>query len=135
MKKARERQNIANTLRALKEGEKIRVNGRTYEAKGWKSTDVSKKVGKRKWVESQINYARAIEAIEAKLGKVSDYIRMNYGSDDVEELANQYWVAELSDYTPEELRAIEEEFSKTHGFGVRLEKAENPFTKIDFLNM
>ena len=78
---------------------------------------------------------RAIKTIEDKLGNVAADIKLAYGSDDIVELANQYYISELSNYSEEDLRSIEREFNKTHGYRVRIEKAVNPFTNIDFLNM
>lgn len=135
MKKARERQNIANTLRALKEGEKIRVNGRTYEAGKWRDTDISDVVGKKNWTEGQKEFASAIRTIEQTLGPAATDIKKKYGSDDIVELANEFYVADLTGYSEEDLLAIEEQFNETHGYAIRIKQAKNPFENIDFLNM
>lgn len=101
----------------------------------WKKRNVDRIVGTKKWTQGQINFARAIQTIENALGNVAADIKMKYGSDDIEELANQYYVAELSGYQPDELREIEETFNQTHGYHIRLQKAVNPFKDIDFLSM
>lgn len=99
----------------------------------WKKTiDVGKEVGKKKYTEGQKNYIRALKIIEKALNKPAADIQAVYGSDDVEELANQYYLAELKDYTQEELVEIEKEFNKTHGYHVRILGATNPFAGIDF---
>ena len=99
----------------------------------WKKIiDVEKEVGKKKYTEGQKNYIRALKIIEKALDKPAADIKAEYGSDDIEELANQYYIAELRNYTQEELDEIEKEFNKTHGYRVRLENATNPFENIDF---
>ena len=124
--------------RAREQG-KTRVGGKQfiklYNPGGWRKRDVSKDVGKKNYTEGQKNYMRAIKTIEDKLGNVAADIKLAYGSDDIVELANQYYISELSNYSEEDLRNIEREFNKTHGYRVRIEKAVNPFTNIDFLNM
>ena len=110
-----------------------KVNSLTVKNKSWKETvDVSKEVGKKNYTEGQKNYLRALKVIESRLNKPAADIKAVYGSDDIEELANQYYIRELNDYTQEELNEIEKEFNKTHGYHVRLEKATNPFAGIDF---
>lgn len=110
-----------------------KVNKLTIKNKNWKeSIDVSKEVGNKKYTEGQKNYIRALKVIESRLSKPAADIKAVYGSDDIEELANQYYIRELNDYTQEELDEIEKEFNKTHGYHVRLEKATNPFAGIDF---
>ena len=106
---------------------------RKYSSQSWKKRKVD--IGKKKYTEGQKNFLRAIDLIEEKLGSVAADLKMKYGSDDIEELANQYYVSELSSYSEEELRGIEKEFNKTHGYRIRLQKAENPFAGIDFLSM
>lgn len=101
----------------------------------WKNLNVNGIIGKKNYTEGQKNYVRAIQTIENRLGKVAADLKLKYGSDDIEELANQYYIAGLSSYSEDELRAIETEFNKTHGYQVRLEKATNPFANIDFLSM
>lgn len=135
MKKARERQSIVNTLRALKEGEKIRVNGKTYEAGKWRDLDISDVVGKKNWTEGQKEFARAFRTIEQTLGPAAADIKMKYGSDDIVELANEFYVADLAGYSEEELEEIEEQFNQTHGYAIRIKQAKNPFENIDFFNM
>lgn len=99
----------------------------------WKKTvGVKREVGKKKYTEGQKNYIRALKIIEKALDKPAADIKAVYGSDDIEELANQYYIAELRNYTQEELVEIEKEFNKTHGYRVRLENATNPFENIDF---
>ena len=99
----------------------------------WKKTiDVEKEVGKKKYTEGQKNYIRALKIIEKALNKPAADIKAVYGSDDIEELANQYYLAELKNYTQEELIEIEKEFNKTHGYHVRILGATNPFADIDF---
>ena len=99
----------------------------------WKKTvGVKREVGKKKYTEGQKNYIRALKVIEKALDKPAADIKAVYGSDDIEELANQYYIAELRNYTQEELVEIEKEFNKTHGYRVRLENATNPFENIDF---
>lgn len=99
----------------------------------WKNTvDVSKEVGKKKYTEGQKNYIRALKIIEGALGRAAADIKAVYGSDDIEELANQYYLPELRSYSQSELNEIESEFNKTHGYHVRLENATNPFADIDF---
>lgn len=105
---------------------------RFLHPEGWKQTDVSAEVGKRKYTEGQKNYIRALKVIEEVIGMSADAIKMKYGSDDIEELATQYYVSELNDYSEDELEEIEEEFNKTHGYNIRLAKAQNPFANIDF---
>lgn len=135
MKKARERQSIVNTLRALKEGEKLRYNGRTYEAGEWRKIDISDVIGKKNWTEGQKEFARAIRTIERALGPVASEIKTKYGSDDIVELANEFYVADLAGYSQEDLLEIEEQFNETHGYAIRIKQAKNPFQDIDFLNM
>ena len=101
----------------------------------WKKRNIDRIVGTKKWTQGQKNFARAILTIENALGNVAADLKMKYGSDDIEELANQYYIAELSGYQPEELREIEETFNQTHGYHIRLQKAVNPFKDIDFLSM
>lgn len=98
----------------------------------WRSIDVSKEVGKKKYTEGQKNYIRALKVIESTLKKPAADIKAIYGSDDIEELANQYYIPELSSYSQEELNEIESEFNKTHGYHIRLKNAKNPFADIDF---
>lgn len=99
----------------------------------WRNTiDVSREVGKKKYTEGQKNYIRALKVIENAISKTAADIKAIYGSDDIEELANQYYLPELSSYSQEELNEIEREFNKTHGYHVRLENATNPFADIDF---
>lgn len=115
--------NIQNTIDKNEEELKTR----------WKKTvGVKKEVGKKKYTEGQKNYIRALKIIEKALDKPAADIKAVYGSDDIEELANQYYIAELRNYTQEELVEIEKEFNKTHGYRVRLENATNPFENIDF---
>lgn len=98
----------------------------------WKKIDISKEVGKKKYTEGQKNYLRALKVIENALDKPASDITSVYGSDDIEELANQYFIGDLSEYSKEELEEIEKEFNKTHGYQIRLERAVNPFADIDF---
>ena len=99
----------------------------------WKKTiDVEKEIGKKKYTEGQKNYIRALKIIEKALNKPAADIKAVYGSDDIEELATQYYLTELKDYTQEELVEIEKEFNKTHGYHVRILGATNPFADIDF---
>lgn len=99
----------------------------------WKKTiDVDKEVGKKKYTEGQKNYIRGLKIIEKALNKPAADIKAVYGSDDIEELATQYYLSELKDYTQEELIEIEKEFNKTHGYHVRILGATNPFADIDF---
>ena len=135
MKKARERQNVVNTLRALNKGEKLRYNGRTYEAGKWRDIDISNVVGKKNWTEGQKEFARAIKTIEETLGPAAADIKMKYGSDDIVELANEFYVADLAGYSEDELEELEEEFNQTHGYAIRIKQAKNPFENIDFFNM
>lgn len=135
MKKAREKENIANTLRALKDGEKIRVNGKTYEAGKWRNTNISDVLGKKNWTEGQKEFARAIKAIEQTLGSAAADIKIKYGSDDIVELANEFYVADLAGYSEDELEALEEQYNQTHGYAIRIKQAKNPFENIDFFNM
>lgn len=131
-------------LKALKPDETVFV-GRGLKRKklsglnkeGWKNLDINKEIGKKKYTEGQKNYVRAIKTIENRLGKVAADLKMKYGSDDIEELANEYYIRELDEYeySPEELKQIEEDFNKTHGYHIRLENATNPYSGIDFLSM
>lgn len=99
----------------------------------WKKTiNVDKEVGKKKYTEGQKNYIRGLKIIEKALNKPAADIKAVYGSDDIEELATQYYLSELKDYTQEELIEIEKEFNKTHGYHVRILGATNPFADIDF---
>lgn len=99
----------------------------------WKKTiNVDKEVGKKKYTEGQKNYIRGLKIIEKALNKPAADIKAVYGSDDIEELATQYYLTELKDYTQEELTEIEKEFNKTHGYHVRIQGATNPFADIDF---
>lgn len=99
----------------------------------WKKTiDIKKEVGKKKYTEGQKNYLKALKIIENALNKPAADIKAVYGSDDIEELATQYYLTELKDYTQEELVEIEKEFNKTHGYHVRILGATNPFAGIDF---
>lgn len=66
------------------------------------------------------------------LDKPAADIKAIYGSDDINELADQYYLPELGDYTQEALNEIEKEFNKTHGYHIRLQNATNPFAVIDF---
>lgn len=102
---------------------------------GWKTIDIKEELGNRKYTEGQKNYMRAIKTIESRLGKVAADLKMKYGSDDIEELANEYYIKELGEYSQEELKQIEEDFNKTHGYHIRLENATNPYSGIDFLSM
>lgn len=115
--------NIQNTIDKNEEEFKTR----------WKKTvSVKREIGKKKYTEGQKNYIRALKVIEKALDKPAADIKAVYGSDDIEELANQYYIAELRNYSQEELVEIEKEFNKTHGYRVRLENATNPFENIDF---
>lgn len=99
----------------------------------WKKIiNVDKEVGKKKYTEGQKNYIRALKIIEKALNKPAEDIKIEYGSDDIEELATQYYLAELKDYTEEELAEIEKKFNETHGYHVRILNAKNPFADIDF---
>lgn len=99
----------------------------------WKKTiNVDKEVGKKKYTEGQKNYIRALKIIEKALNKPAADIKTVYGSDDIEELATQYCLPELRDYTQEELIEVEKEFNKTHGYHVIIQNAINPFAGIDF---
>lgn len=110
-----------------------KVNSLTIKNRSWKEAiDVSKEVGKKNYTEGQKNYLKALKVIESRISKTAADIKAIYGSDDIEELANQYYIRELNDYTQEELDQIETEFNKTHGYHVRLERATNPFADIDF---
>lgn len=104
------------------------------ERKGnWRTAiDVSKEVGKKKYTKGQKDYIRALKVIEETLKIPAADIKTKYGSDDIEELANQYYNSDLADYSQEELDLIEKEFNLTHGYHIRLEKATNPFVGIDF---
>lgn len=116
---------------------KVKISGKkfvnAYTSEGWKRRPVD--IGKKNYTEGQKNFARAIDVIEERLGKVAADLKMKYGSDDIEELANQYYISDLADYTPSELSELEKEFNKTHGYHIKLEKAVNPFAGIDFLSM
>lgn len=107
-----------------------------YEQKiraSWKkSIDITKEVGKKKYTEGQKDYVRALKIIEMALDKPAADIKAIYGSDDINELADQYYLPELGDYTQEDLNEIEKEFNKTHGYHIRLQNATNPFAGIDF---
>ena len=120
----------AATITTMQKAHEQRM--RFLNPEGWKSRDVSREVGKRKYTEGQKNYIRALKLIEETIGLSADAIKQKYGSDDIEELATQYYVSELDDYSEEELEEIEEEFNKTHGYHIRLAKAQNPFANIDF---
>ena len=98
----------------------------------WKNIDVSKEVGKKKYTEGQKNYIRALKYIESKISKAAADLTAVYGSDDIEELANQYYVSELGNFSEDELKEIEEEFNKTHGYKIRIKQGSNPFAGIDF---
>ena len=66
----------------------------------WKKTiDVEKEVGKKKYTKGQKNYIRGLKIIEKALNKPAEDIKAVYGSDDIEELATQYYLSELKDYT------------------------------------
>ena len=119
----RQLNNIQNTID--KNEEELRT--------GWKKTvDVKREVGKKKYTEGQKNYIRALKTIEKALNKPAADIKAIYGSDDIEELATQYYLSELKGYTQEELNEIEKEFNKTHGYHIRIMNATNPFAGIDF---
>lgn len=100
--------------------------------KEWKAIDVSKEVGKKNYTEGQKNYIRALKFIEDTIGKAAADLKAVYGSDDIEELAQEYYIRDLDQYSEEELKEIEEEFNKTHGYQVKIKKAVNPFANIDF---
>lgn len=100
--------------------------------KEWKAIDVSKEVGKKNYTEGQKNYIRALKFIEDTIGKAAADLKAEYGSDDIEELAQEYYIRDLDQYSEEELKEIEEEFNKTHGYQVKIKKAVNPFANIDF---
>lgn len=136
--------NVEKTLKALKPDETIfvgkglkrkRRSSLNLKKEGWKNLNIKEELGNRKYTEGQKNYMRAIKTIESRLGKVAADLKMKYGSDDIEELANEYYIRELDEYSPEELKQIEEDFNKTHGYHIRLENATNPFADIDFLSM
>lgn len=102
----------------------------------WKEQiNVDKEIGKKKYTEGQRNYAKALKLIEERIGKAAPDIKAVYGSDDIEELADQLYIKDLQGYSQEDLQRIEEEFNQTHGYKIRIEKATNPFEGIDFLNM
>lgn len=105
------------------------------DSQGWKGIDVSQEVGTKKYTTGQKNYIRALKFIENAVGTAASYLKSQYGSDDIEELANQYYVKELSSYSQEELNQIEEEFNKTHGYHIRIKQGSNPFADIDFENL
>lgn len=138
-KSRQERGEAYAAYKRAREKGKNRMGGkqfiRRYNPGGWRSRDISKDVGKKNYTEGQKNYMRAIKTIEDRLGNIAADLKLAYGSDDIIELADQYYISELSDYSEEELRDIEREFSKTHGYKIRIEKAVNPFSGIDFLNM
>lgn len=99
----------------------------------WKRRiSVDKEVGKKRYTEGQKNYMRALKVIEKALDKPATDIAATYGSDDIEELANQYYMPELQSYSKEELSNIEKEFNKTHGYHIRIKQGSNPFAGIDF---
>lgn len=132
-RRVKSQQAAVKAAAALKNSSKIKYNGKSVS--GWKRRNVSAEVGKKKYTEGQKDYIRALKTIEDKLGVAADTLKMKYGSDDIEELANQYYISDLSDFSDSQIKEIESEFNKTHGYKVRLEKATNPFKDIDFLNM
>ena len=135
MKEAQSKKNLVRTLKSLKEGEKVRYKGKSYESGAWRDIDISDVVGKKNWTEGQKEFARAIRTIERALGPVAADIKKKYGSDDIVELANEFYVADLAGYSEEDLLEIEEQFNETHGYTIRIKQAKNPFQNIDFLNM
>ena len=93
---------------------------------GWKGIDVSQEVGTKKYTTGQKNYIRALKFIENAVGTAASYLKSQYGSDHFEELANQYYVKELSSYSQEELNQIEEalpleDYIKRENLDVELE--------------
>lgn len=133
MKMERRKAASSRAFQSLNIGAQVRVGRRVIRKRDWRnSIDVSKEVGKKKYTEGQKNYIRALKVIENALDKPAADIKAVYGSDDIEELANQYYLPELDSYSKEEIEEIENAFNKTHGYHVRLEKATNPFADIDF---
>ena len=130
-----EKRRIANSraFQSINIGTQARIGRKIVKKQDWrKAIDVSSEVGKKKYTEGQKNYIRALKVIENALDKPAADIKAVYGSDDIEELANQYYLPELGSYSKKELNEIESEFNKTHGYHVRLKNATNPFAGIDF---
>lgn len=100
-----------------------------------KQINVDTEIGKKNYTEGQRSYAKALKLIEERIGKAAPDIKAIYGSDDIEELADQLYIKDLQGYNQEDLQKIEEEFNQTHGYKIKIEKATNPFEGIDFLNM
>lgn len=116
------------------ESKRAQISLRQANNKAWKqSIDVKVEVGQKRYTEGQKNFIRALKVIEENLHMAAEQITRLYGSDDIEELAAELYVKELEDYSEEELKEVEREFNKTHGYQVRLKKATNPFSDIDFL--
>ena len=148
MEKWKQKQNSTSTPRKLTDKQQSKLGKfvnkeeskaaqkelRQQNQTAWKqSVSVDKEIGKRNYTEGQRNFVRALKVIENAIDKSAEEIKKVYGSDDIEELANQFYVAELEDYSQDELNEIEEEFNKTHGYQIRIKKATNPFAGIDFL--
>lgn len=148
MEKWKQKQNVAPVKRELTERQKIKIEKfvnkeesraaqkelRQQNNSAWKqSVNVDQEIGNKKYTTGQRNFIRALKVIENSIDKSAEEIKKVYGSDDIEELANQFYVAELEDYTQDELNEIEEEFNKTHGYQIRIKKAVNPFSNINFL--
>lgn len=115
--------------------ERARIYAERAKIKWKKEIDVSKEVGKKKYTQGQKDYIKALKLIEEKIGPAASALEYKYGSDDIEELANQYYMGELNGLSPDQIKTIEEDFNKTHGYQVRIEKGSNPFAGIDFFNM
>ena len=123
--KRRERRQASAARRRARSIKQRKVSWRT-------AINVDREVGKKKYTSGQKDYMRALKVIEETLKIPAADIKLKYGSDDIEELADQYYSPELADYTEEELALLEKEFNKTHGYQVRIKKAVNPFAGIDF---
>lgn len=123
--KRRERRQASAERRKVRSIKQSKVDWR-------KAVNVDGEVGRKKYTQGQKDYMKALKVIEETLKIPAADIKIKYGSDDIEELADQYYSPELADYTPEELALLEKEFNKTHGYQVRIQKAVNPFAGIDF---
>lgn len=124
---------LQQSLAAIEE--KTTLINQTIKETWKKKVNIDKEIGEKKYTEGQRSYAKALKLIEERIGKAAPDIKAVYGSDDIEELADQLYIKDLQGYNQEELQKIEEEFNQTHGYKIRIEKATNPFEGIDFLNM
>ena len=99
------------------------------------NTDVSEFLATKgkNYTQGQKDFVREMRIIEAALGDFAEKVKTLYSSDDIEELANQFYVKLDEGLSDEELLDLEAKFRETHSIDLKIKRAKNPFKGIDFL--